>query len=233
MSDDITYWEVHLEDEIPTFGAGKRRLLVVERGQKWVTLLSPADCSYDKSPIAIWDRLKPVELLLPAWNYQEVAVRLARTAEEYDRNSATYRLAMKLLGFPVPEPELSPEQKAQRAAAAERLNAAKVEKVYVPGEGEKPGQNEGSGKLMQRLWMTGSYTPERLVEIVLSNWPGRTTKKSDVKYNYNILMEMSVEDRQARFGRGDVPPWPEKDAKPVVKAEPAPAEKPKKKGKKK
>jgi len=232
MTDDITYWQVHLEDEIPTFGAGKRRLLVVERGQKWVTLLNPSDCAYDRSPIDIWDRLKPVELLLPAWNYQEMAVRLERTAREYERNSATYRLAMKLLGFPVAEPELTPEQKLAREQAGERLKAAKVEKVYVPGEGEKPGQNEGSGKLMQRLWMTGNYTPERLVEIVLSHWPGRTTKKSDVKYNYNILVEMTAEERLNRFGRSDVPAWPEKEAKPALKAttiKPAPAPERKKK----
>lgn len=209
MTDALTYWEVHLDDEIPTFGSGRRRLLVVERGQRFVTLLQPADARVDRTAIAVWDRLKPVELLLPAWDHQEMAVRLARSAREFDRNTPTFRLAMTALGHPVPEPELTPEQRAQRAAAGERLKAARVE--YQPGEGEKPGPGEGSGRLMMRLWMTGSYTPERLVEIVLSNWPGRTTKKSDVKYNYNKLAEMPASQRLLLFGREELPAWPTKE----------------------
>lgn len=220
MSGDITYWEVHLDDEIPTFGAGRRRLLLVERGQKFVTLLSPVDCAHDKIAITIWDRLKPIELLLPAWNHQEMAVRLARLSKEYDRNSAPYRQAMAELGHPVAEPELTEEQRAVRAAAGERLKAAKTRVEYAPGEGEKAGPGEGSGKLMQRLWMTGNYTPDRLVEVVLSNWPGRTTKKSDVKYNYNILMAMPEAQRVLLFSRGDVPPWPSKDKPAEAVADP-------------
>lgn len=221
MADDkLTYWEVHLDEEIPTFGCGRRRILVVERGQKFVTLLLPTDCTTDRTPIAVWDRLKPIELLLPAWNYQEMAVRLERVSREYDRNTAAYRLAMGLLGFPVPEPELTEEQKATRKAAGDRLQAARTKVEYVPGKGERAGQGEGSGKLMQRLWMTGSYTPERLVEIVLSNWPGRTTKVSDVKYNYNILLSLPPAELKTRFGTEVIPAWPVK--KVERKAEPAP-----------
>lgn len=211
MSGDISYWEVHLDDEIATFGCGRRRLLVVDRGQKFVTLLSPVDCAFDKTSITVWDRLKPIELLLPAWNHQEMAVRLERLAREYNRNSAPYRKAMAELGFPVPEPELTDEQKAVRVAAGERLKAAKVKVEYVPGTGESPGPGEGSGKLMQRLWMTGNYTPDHLVDVVLRNWPGRTTKKSDVKYNYNILVNMPAAQRILLFSREDVPEWPAKE----------------------
>lgn len=208
-SDPITYWEVHFNDEAPAFGAGHRRVLMVAEGTRWAHLLAPEDCTAEKLELKIFERMKPVELLMPRWNYQEMAVRLKRIAKEYNRYSSAYFLAMEKLGDPQPRPELTAEQKLARA----KLQESKPPKVYVPGEGEKPGQNEGSGKLMMRLWMTGNYTPEQLVQVVLTNWPGRTTKKSDVYYNYKILERMEPAERLKLYGREDLPAWPKKEAK--------------------
>lgn len=225
MAGDISLWEVHFNDDAPTFGAGRRRVLLVERGHKWVKLLSPEDCQTETMLAAEFDRMKPKELMLPAWSFQEMAVRLERLASEYSRNSSLYRAAMRELGFPVPDPAPGMEIARDGTEKEKKAPPPKAKTEYVPGEGEKPGTGEGSGKLMQRLWMTGQYNPDQLVAIVLTNWPGRTTKKSDVKYNYNILMEMPAAQRLILFGREDVPVWPEKE-KPVLKAtiiKPAPA----------
>lgn len=222
MTGDISYWEVHFNDEAPAFGAGKRRVLLVQRGPKWSKLLSPEDCQTETMLTIEFERLKPKELLLPAWNYQEMAVRLERLAKEFNRNSALYRDAMKELGFPVPEPEPGMSIANDGTHREKKTTPVKAKVEYSPGVGEKPGPGEGSGKLMQRLWMTGSYTPEQLVAIVLTNWPGRTTKKSDVKYNYNILMEMPAAQRLVFFGREDVPIWPEKETIKATVIKPAP-----------
>lgn len=209
-NDPITYWDVYMEEG--PFGSGRRRILRVHEGHKWSKLLYPATCETAEMLTEEFERLKPTELLLPAWNYQEMANRLQRAATEYQNNSVLYRDAMRKLGFPVPDPE--PGMMIAKDGSQKEKPEPKAPKVYVPGEGEKPGQNEGSGKFIMRLWMTGSYEPQRLADLVRENYPGRTTKVSDVKYNYNILINMSEDDRQKAYGRKDVPAWPEKKAEP-------------------
>jgi site-specific DNA-cytosine methylase len=62
-------------------------------------------------------------------------------------------------------------------------------------------QGEGSGRLIQRLWLTGRYTPDDLVAVVHRNWTGRTTKVADVYHNYRVLLDA---------GTPNLPPWPSK-----------------------
>jgi len=83
--------------------------------------------------------------------------------------------------------------------------------VRDDGDPERPKIREGSGEFIRRLWMTGQYSPERLVELVHANWEGRTTRVNDVYYNYKKLVEA---------GTADVPPWPKK----VVTRTPQPRE---------
>lgn len=65
-------------------------------------------------------------------------------------------------------------------------------------EGTKlPG--EKSGEFIRRLWMTGKYTPEQILELVHKNWEGRKTKVADIYWNYGKLLQSGV---------ANVPPWP-------------------------
>lgn len=68
---------------------------------------------------------------------------------------------------------------------------------------ELPMTGEGSGKFVQRLWMAGINTPDTLVELVLKNYPGRTTTRSDIAYNVGKLRK--------QHGAAAVPAWPKKD----------------------
>jgi len=86
-----------------------------------------------------------------------------------------------------------------------RTPEPEVEKKVVPidpGTGNAPPYDgEGSGRYIQRLWMTGLYSPDRIVEKVHEHYEGRTTSRSDVYYNYKKLVDS---------GTPDVPPWPSK-----------------------
>lgn len=210
----MNLFDVYLEDESLSpgggrhpFGAGHRRIMVVRRGPKWSALIDIDTAETAEMHTDTFERCKPVELLMP--NYQELAVRLRRLSGEYGNNSAIYRDAMEALGHPVPKPEKTEAETVAAGEKVKRMHAAKAQKVVVIGTGEVPGQNEGSGLFIRRLWMTGSYTPERIVELVLLSYPGRTTKKSDVYWNYKKLLEL---------GTPDVPPWPERE-KPIKKLE--------------
>jgi hypothetical protein len=194
--------------------------------------------------VAEFERFKPTELL-PVSN-QELAQKLKELATTYKRKGAIYREAMEELGYPdvedvvaenactypdckcivttstsqpVPLCPLGREPKKVKAPKAKAI--PKPPKVVVPGTGEEKGQHEGSGAMIRRLWMTGKYTPDQLVEIVHKNFPGRTTKKSDVYWNYKKLLELNTPD---------VPAWPEKPKAAlkaiVIKGKPDPVPEP-------
>lgn len=76
-----------------------------------------------------------------------------------------------------------------------------VVETVADDAGPRPG--EGSGRCLQRWWLTGKYSPEELVARVHANWDGRTTRVSDVYYNYQKLLDAGVPD---------VPPWPKRRA---------------------
>lgn len=96
---------------------------------------------------------------------------------------------------------LSAPVRRVRSATVPPTPRVTVVAAPVVGGPEVPLPGEGSGAFVRRLWMTGRYAPERLVELVHANWEGRTTRVSDVYYNYKKLLEAGVEG---------VPPWPRK-----------------------
>ena len=61
-----------------------------------------------------------------------------------------------------------------------------------------PLTGEGSGKFIQRLLLTGAYTPETIAGMVLANYPNRKTRVSDVYFNYRILLDAKTPG---------LPPW--------------------------
>lgn len=86
------------------------------------------------------------------------------------------------------------------AAGPERAHvAARPRTVVTEHPRAEPG--EGSGKFMQRLFLTTDMTPEEIVAAVHANWEGRTTKVSDCAFNYNILK---------RANAPGLRPWPGK-----------------------
>ena len=50
--------KVCLQDEIPKFGCGWRRLIVLARGRKWVRLLQPANGRRARINTAVWDQIE-------------------------------------------------------------------------------------------------------------------------------------------------------------------------------
>lgn len=83
----------------------------------------------------------------------------------------------------------------------------------APDDEESPLTGEGSGRYIQRMWMTGRYArpggPERLVELVHRFWAGRTTRVGDVRFNYyRLLRDPAMADR--------VPTWPGRTREEVL-----------------
>lgn len=55
------YFEVHLQDEVPRFGCG-RRVVAVDMGRKWVHLWSPALNIKGRVPREMFKRLNPIKV---------------------------------------------------------------------------------------------------------------------------------------------------------------------------
>jgi len=92
-----------------------------------------------------------------------------------------------------------PKQKKQRVLkTGGELSGGMPTPAPAAAGAQPPMAGEGSGKYIQRVWMTGRYTPDQIVALVHRHWQGRTTKRSDVYYNYKKLIEA---------GAMDVPPW--------------------------
>lgn len=94
----------------------------------------------------------------------------------------------------------SPTPPGPRVAAPARGSLPDV--TVPPERGEDglpvPAAGEGSGRFMQRCWLLGELTPEALVDLVHARYAGRTTRTSDVYYNYRKLLDA---------GLPNVPPW--------------------------
>lgn len=193
----MDYVQIPFGDEAPAFGCGFHSVLVMgEPDSKQVTLLKTSSCDE-----VVLSRVLYAEMArsrnTKVWplDPSELVPRLIRQAALYDKHTPTVRQALLELG--VAEGDLPPALR----------HTIRTSSIIAPTDGvplsdsETPMQGEGSGKLMQRLWMTGRYTPEELVDIVLKNWPSRKTKVSDVFYNYNLLKKAEV---------ANLPPWPSK-----------------------
>lgn len=194
----MDYVSIYFGDEVPVFGCGYHSVLVMgEEGSKQVRLLKTTTCDDAVIPRDLYVAMvhSPNSRTLDL-DADAMAVRLAKNAVMYEHCTSVVRDALLALG--VPSEGLPPElRQAVRTSAVIAVSgdAGPLSDAEVPLSGE------GSGKFVQRLWMTGKYEPDDLVRLVLSNWPGRKTKKSDIFYNVNLLVKAGVEN---------VPPWPKK-----------------------
>lgn len=206
---ELPYYRAHFDDEVAQLGSGMRSVLVVSAGPKWIKLLDPSSCLTDQLPTPDFERNQRKQLI--RYDRKDMIQRLLRIAKEYDRYSAPVRDAVLALGAKKSElPDHKFELHYEGDATAP--GAPKEKKVKVPAAppveltaeqlaSEKPLDKEGSGRFIMRLWMLGKYDPDQLVALVLANYPGRTTKRSDVYYNYKKLVEA---------GTPNCPPWPPK-----------------------
>ncbi len=204
----MDYVQIYFGDEVPAFGCGFLSVLAMgDEGSRQVTLLHISTCddvTISRDLYAQMARNRNTK----AWDIfepgRDLAARITKNAGIYQRWTPAVRQALIGLGvlsgrYPlgVPADDLPEELRSPV-----RIGSV----ISLDGDGplsdtETPLQGEGSGKLMQRLWMTGRYTPEDLVAIVLKNWPGRKTKVSDVFYNYNLLKKADTKG---------LPSWPSK-----------------------
>lgn len=95
---------------------------------------------------------------------------------------------------PPPSPRPRPPVRPARPARPVTADAASV----TAGDGP-PEPGEGSGRFIQRLWLTGRFTPEQIVARVHEHFSRRKTTVSDVRFNFYRLV---------KSGRTDVPAWP-------------------------
>lgn len=205
----MDYVYVYFQDEAPVFGCGWQSVLVLTdvnpetaEGEKAkalpreVRLLKWTSCDTTTVPretfLAMLHSRGARTLEIP----DTMVPLILKNAKDYNQYTSTVRDALLALGV---APENLPEQ--LRRAAASSITSAITQAGPVDAT-EQPYAGEGSGKFIQRLWMAGVNDPDRLVALVLAAWPGRKTKKSDVFYNYNLLIKAGVEG---------VPPWPKKD----------------------
>ncbi len=168
---------------------------------------------------------KPVDwygrLLFPLYHPGPRALQV----RNFLAQQADYQQLRKVLaGLPVREiavqypvvawPAVKPVVQPLVRVIPKKIQALKVMVSPMPisrlsDNGDSPLEGEGSGKFIRRLWMTGRYTPEQLVELVHKHWEGRTTKVGDVYYNYRRLIDS---------GEPNVPAWPARKAEKPVKS---------------
>lgn len=92
--------------------------------------------------------------------------------------------------------------------------------TFVEHPRAEPG--EGSGKFMQRLWLTTDMSPEQIVAAVHANWEGRTTKVSDCYFNYKKLIKAGVQGVRPWASGKNVSGSPAaKPASPAAQSKPA------------
>ena len=53
---------LHLNDEVPRLGSGRRRIAIVQLGWKWVKVRKPSQDHTIRIPRKTWDALKQVSL---------------------------------------------------------------------------------------------------------------------------------------------------------------------------
>lgn len=90
----------------------------------------------------------------------------------------------------------SPDDKDARSTKRARAPVAPLTTV-LDDDAPAPAKGEGSGRFIRRLWMLDRYTPDQLVALVHHHYANRRTRRSDVYYNYRLLLD----------GGANPPPW--------------------------
>lgn len=119
----------------------------------------------------------------------------ADSAPERDRIADAAAFAT-IATKPAPEITQAAVASEEKAAPVRETTGAEELAALESASGEEarskyptPLAGEGSGRYLQRMWKTTDLAPDQLVEAVHEHYPNRTTKRSDVYYNYKKLVD--------------------------------------------